>query len=105
MSSAHKQTGLVAEEDLFFSEGQRQTWGPWQRAIFGEFEGIAYEYTEGKVTWRRWFLRWGQILLFVTYNGTAEAAERERTAVEQLLSTVRPEVGGEVYPFHRADIQ
>lgn len=95
LSSARKQKGLVTEADLFFSNGQRHTWGPWRATTCGDFEGIEYGYSEGEFTWRRWFLRWGQTLLFVTYNGTSEAAEQERSAVDQVLSTVRAEVGGE----------
>jgi len=94
-SSARKQSGLVVEEDLFFSIEERKTWGSWQPASCGEFEGITYEYTEGESIWRRWFLRWGQTLLFITYNGSSTAAEQERFAVDQVLSTARAETSGE----------
>jgi hypothetical protein len=94
-SSSHKHKGLVTEEDLFFSAEQRKAWGSWQPACCGEFEGIAYEYTEGEIIWRRGFLRRGQTLLFVTYNGSSVATEQERFAVDQVLSTVLSETSGE----------
>ena len=95
LSSAQKQVGLVTEEDIFFSEEQRQAWGPWQPAACGEFSGIFYEYREDESIWQRWFLRWGQTLLFITYNGTSAATERERSAIERVLNSVRTEAGGE----------
>ena len=94
-SSSRKQNGLVTEEDLFFSAEKRKAWGSWQPASCGEFEGIVYEYTEGERVWRRWFLRRGKTLLFVTYNGSSAATEQERFAVDQVLSTVRAETSGE----------
>lgn len=95
VSSARKQDGFVEEQDLLFPEEERESWGKWKPVHCGEFDGIVYEYTQEEIVWRRWFLRNGPVLLFVTYNGTADAAKREAAAVSIVLNTVRPEAGGE----------
>jgi hypothetical protein len=95
VSSARKQDGVVAEQDLLFQEEERELWGKWKPVQCGEFDGIVYEYSQEAIVWRRWFLRNGPILLFVTYNGTPEAAKREGAAVSTVLNTARAEAGGE----------
>ena len=92
LSSARKRIGEVSENDLFFSMEDRLAWGSYSPVICGEFEGIIYEYELEGAAWRRWFLRNGATLLFVTYNGTPEAAVQERSAVEAVISTARSEV-------------
>lgn len=88
-SSARKRNGVVTEEDLFFSEGQRKGWGPPKPTRCGEFDGILYDYALDGSVWNRWFLKCGSTLLFVTYNGTPQAAQAERKAVAKVLSTAR----------------
>lgn len=94
LSAALKQAGLVTHDELFFSIGQREAWGACRPAVCGDFEGIEYEYLDGNDVWRRWFLRWGQTLLFVTYNGSPQAAYLERPAIGEVLGSLRAEVGG-----------
>lgn len=95
-SSARKKDGFVTEQDLLFSEEERETWGEWKPVRCGEFNGILYEYRDEGIVWRRWYLRNGSLLLFVTYNGTLDADERERAAVRGILDTARAEAGSEV---------
>lgn len=90
-SSARKRDGVVTEDELFFSKVEREGWGPARRTRCGEFDGIVYEYTSDDGAWCRWFLKNGATLLFVTYNGTAEAAQAERDAVMTVLNTARVE--------------
>jgi hypothetical protein len=90
-SSAVKQAGDVTDVDLLFKAEERSAWGQAMPAQCGEFEGISYEYESEGTAWRRWFLRKGRLLLFVTYNGTPAAAARERVAVLEVLSTARME--------------
>jgi hypothetical protein len=95
VSAAHKQVGLVTDQDLLSFDERHGTWGHWQPASCGDFNGIVYEYTDGEGVWLRWFLKWGQTFLFVTYNGTSTALEEERAAIDQVLSTARAETVGE----------
>lgn len=91
LSSAQKKSGEVTEQDLFFSKDNRGGWGKHRNTELGEFIGIVYEYQEDETTWIRWFLRNASTLLFVTYNGTKQAANNERAEVNQILSTLRVE--------------
>ena len=95
VSSAHKQAGPVVEEDLLLFADQHDSWGKSEPASCGAFDGVVFEYIEGGSSWRRWFLKQGQTLLFITYNGTLQAAEREHAAVDHVLSTIRAERSGE----------
>lgn len=95
VSSARKYDGVVKEQDFLYQEEERKIWGDSKPVQCGEFDGIIYEYTQEAIAWRRWFLRNGPILLFVTYNGTPEAAKREVAAVSIVLATARAEAGGE----------
>lgn len=91
LSSARKKSGIVSESELFFAEGERQDWGFWLRTTCGDFDGVRYEYMEGDVAWRRWFLRRERTILFITYNGTLTGAATEREAVEQMLGSLKAE--------------
>lgn len=92
ISSARKHDGFVTPHDLLICQEERQLWGGWRPVQCGEFDGIAYDYTQDQIAWRRWFLRSGPILLFVTYNGTPDAAEREGEAVSIALESARMEL-------------
>jgi hypothetical protein len=88
-----KKVGDVTQDDLegVVEDLAQEHWGDAVPVVCGEFEGLLYEYGEGPNAWRRWFLRSGPILLFVTYNSTREARLRERSAVQQVLKTARRE--------------
>ena len=88
-SSATKRTGRVTEEELFFSAGERESWGTPRECSLGDFTGITYSYKEDDVTWCRWFLRNASTLLFFTYNGSNRAAAKEIERVIQVLSTLK----------------
>lgn len=90
-SSARKEQGAVTQRDLLWSEAERASWGEWKPVRCGEFTGIFYEYVQEAAVWRRWYLRSGPVLLFITYNGTFEAAAREWEPVLSILSTARLE--------------
>jgi hypothetical protein len=88
-SSAHKQDGLVTEQDLLsFVEGQA-AWGQHRSITLGQFSGIVFEYVESSSVWARWFLKNASTLVFVTYNGTQEAFERESGEVGEVLASLR----------------
>jgi hypothetical protein len=94
-SSAHKEVGVVTERDLLFDEEERRAWGSWKPVQHGKFVGIVYRYFHEEIVWRRWFLGNGPTLLFVTYNGTIDAAERDSLAVSSILSTLRVEASSD----------
>jgi hypothetical protein len=89
LSSAKKKSGEVTEQDLFFSQDNRCSWGKPLDVALGQFNGIVYEYQEAETTWIRWFLRNASTLLFVTYNGTKRAASKERAEVDRTLRSLR----------------
>jgi len=90
LSSAIKDSGVVEQEDLFLfsSDNYQDSWGEPRNTSLGDFVGIFYEYKEDGATWIRWYLRCASTLLFITYNGDAEAAELERPEVQRVLETL-----------------
>jgi hypothetical protein len=89
LSSARKLEGSATHEDLFSFDERRSEWGQWRAVTCGVFTGIVYEYSLGEAAWKRWFLRKGRLLVFVTYNATHEAVKREQKAIAQVLSTMQ----------------
>ena len=87
ISSMRKKAGVVDASDLLTSK--QDEWGASAAVTCGEFDGVSYEYLDGGSLWRRWYLKWGQTMLIVTYNGAPAVAERERGTVDNLLSTVQ----------------
>jgi len=57
---------------------------------FGQFSGLNVSFSVEKVYWRKWSLRNGSLLLFVTYNCDTEEKDIERSAVDQMLATLKP---------------
>ncbi len=90
-SSARKQHGNVTDEDLLYPAQEREPWGQCVTSEYGDFKGIGYEYIDNGVLWRRWFLRNGSVLLYVTYNAPPAVAVKERGAVQRVLATARAE--------------
>jgi len=95
LSSAQKKSGDVTDADLQDFVSEQEEWGLAVPAQCGDFVGIVVHYTEDRARWSRWFLRNGATLLFATYNGTSEAASRESSFVDRVLSSARAEVTSE----------
>jgi hypothetical protein len=55
----------------------------------GEFSGLRCESLDDHAYWIRWFLARGAVALHVTYNCSAEERDRERAAIERLVSTLK----------------
>ena len=66
-----------------------------QDVSFGDFRGITISYDEKENLWRKFWLRSGSLLLYVTYNCAAEDQAREVESVNQMLNSLKPRVNGE----------
>lgn len=93
ISSAKKDSADVTDDDL--QDFVDADWGPAQKTECGDFGGILFRYTEDGDQWMRWILRNKKTVLFITYNGSHEAAASELTAVLQVLSSARAEAPSE----------
>ena len=88
-SSARKGDQAVTEADLLeFAQDDlegRQS----GEVTSGDFTGITVEFTSEGVYWRKWWLRNGSVLLFVTYNCVAGEEGSEATAIDMILGSLR----------------
>lgn len=55
----------------------------------GEFTGIGFTYLANGDYWRKWWLRNGYLLLYVTYNCLAHEHILEIETVNQMMDTLK----------------
>ena len=56
---------------------------------YGAFVGFELSYDVDEQFWREWYLRAGNVVVFVTYNCPLEAEGEEDAAVDAVLETMR----------------
>lgn len=89
ISSARKE-GDVTDDDLNnFAADHLNTDTKTKPVILGDFSGIAIQHKADGSLWRRWFLRYGPVALFVTYNCAEEDSGVEDVQVNKMLGTLR----------------
>ena len=95
--SAYRRDGEpVTNEDLNDLAGDELTDGPIpQNVSCGDFRGIAVSNFSDERFWRKFWLRSGSLLLYVTYNCAAEDRAAEVEAVNQMLSSLKSRIIGE----------
>lgn len=55
----------------------------------GDFVGITLDFAQAGVYWRKWWLRSGSVLLFVTYNCDSGEEAWEAATVDTILGSLR----------------
>lgn len=93
ISSARKEGSPITDADLGefatnrIPEGVRLV-----EVAYGSFSGFTACVQKDEVVWREWWLRAGRLMVYATYNVTAdrvETAAKERTDVENMLAALR----------------
>jgi hypothetical protein len=91
ISGALKQHGDVSDDE---TRAELQKDCPqdteFERARFGDFSGYGAEYVDWNDSryWKKWFVRSGRVLLFITYNCKPGDEELEMAQVCQILSSL-----------------
>ena len=67
-----------------------------EKVSLGAFEGWSEEFLEKASYWRRYWLWHGNLLIFVTYNGSSTASRAEEADVRSMLCSlrIRKDLGG-----------
>ncbi len=55
----------------------------------GEFTGFLISYHEDEVYWRQWWLKAGQILVYLTYNTDSADQGTKDAVTDQIVSTLK----------------
>ncbi len=56
----------------------------------GRFIGIEIGFSEDRTSWRQWYLRHANQMLFVTYNCSIADQGREDDSIREILSSLNP---------------
>ena|SRR5258705_642967 len=90
--SAYQRDGEpVSDEDLYdFAEREYPEGVRVLNENCGQFSGLNVSFLVENSYWRKWWLRNGSLFLFVTYNCNVEEQGLERSAVDQMLATLKP---------------
>ncbi len=87
--SAARKDDPVTDEDLQGFAVQHPEEGATTESVeCGEFRGFRYEIEGDSVLLRQWFLRAGNLALFLTYNCSLEHAGEDDEALETILETL-----------------
>jgi hypothetical protein len=87
--SCYKLDDNVTEEDLIeFSNGLM---GGANRKylVLNEFTGFNLDYIEMDTYWKKWWLKSGEIMFYVTYNCDSRMADENANDIELIMSTLK----------------
>jgi hypothetical protein len=90
ISAARKQAA-VADPDLHeFAEEELPSGSSLEPASAGDFVGVSAEYVDWSDTrfWKKWWLRTGPLMLYITYTCTRGDEHIEEDDVERILSSL-----------------
>jgi hypothetical protein len=91
MSAARKQEGPVTDDDLQkFARDQVPSGVRLCRAEFKSFSGFSAAYVKNQLFWREWWLRSGQLMVYVTYNVLQGKEHLEATDLDMILASLKP---------------
>lgn len=88
ISSCRKPGGFAMSEVLAaakLSPAQREFLG---EGKWGDFEGFQLISSEGDVFWRKWWLRKGEVLVFVSYHCPLTHQDAEAQVVNEIMDTL-----------------
>ncbi len=87
--SAARKDDPVTDEDLQGFAAQHPDEGAHMEAVeCGEFRGFRYDLEGDSVLVRQWFLRAGDLALFLTYNCSLEHAGEDDEALSAMLGSL-----------------
>ena len=85
--SAARKSGDVTDGDLREFADDHLTRGATTRGVeVGDFEGFVFAYRDESAHWRQWFLRRGNLAIFVTYNCPPKFKGHEDCVVDTVLA-------------------
>lgn len=93
ISEARKQDGVVSESDLRSTAAKDLPQDVELLACsFGGFTGLSASYAalHTGIFWKKWWLRSGAVMLYVTYNCSRGDEEYELDQAEALLAGLKP---------------
>lgn len=91
ISSARKDSGRVTDRELKKLAKERVPADiRITRVVPGSFSGFSAEYVKGDSFWKEWWLRLGQLMVYVTYNGPHGKEGFEREDVQRILASLDP---------------
>ena len=93
ISAARKEKGIVSDEELNeFADNEVAGSQSLTKVKFGKFAGRRVEYSAAGVSWTKYWLVSGPLLLYVTYNVDEEKKGLERREVEEILGSLKPHI-------------
>lgn len=88
-TTLQKEEGLVDESELReFTADTEQQFGAGQKIQVADLHGYYYCYREEGEAVREWYLRSGDLMLFIIYSCDDENAGMDDGAVDEILSTL-----------------
>ena len=90
ISAARKQSD-VADADLReFAEAELPSNTPVEPVSVGDFSGVTAEYVDWSTSafWKKWWIRVGSLMLYVTYTCSRGDEEIEEDDVQRILSSL-----------------
>jgi hypothetical protein len=93
ISAANKDSGVVTDDDLKEFASERVASNiPLDPAVAGAFSGFTARYQKERQWWQEWWLRSGQLMIYVTYNISLGRERAEQRAVTSILSSLKAKV-------------
>ncbi|MGH9776939.1 MAG: hypothetical protein ACRD5I_00860 [Candidatus Acidiferrales bacterium] len=90
ISSARKDSAPVSDKHLKEFASERLPPGVLlKEAGYGSFSGFSAEYAKEDRFWKEWWLKSGQLMVYVTYNVVQEMKDSERDSVERILASLK----------------
>ena len=59
--------------------------------MFGLYLGFRITFNIEDLFWQHWYLRYGENMLFITYNCPIESCSMEQNEINAILSSLTPE--------------
>jgi hypothetical protein len=90
ISAARKDTGIVSDDDLrdFAEDHIGRPGVRIEPAGLGLFFGFTAGHREDGLFWRKWWVRSGHLMVFITYNVNQDYEATEELVVSKILSSL-----------------
>jgi len=81
---------MVSDDDLRdFAEEHIVTGKSLAPVEYNSFSGFCVDYTRGRLFWREWWLRSGNLMIYATYNVDSGKEALESHDLDQILKSLR----------------
>ena len=90
VSAAIKAAAQVTDADLRELADQRIANRQVKIVTTAKFEGIHVEYLDNDNFWREWWLRSGNLMVYITYNVEKQLQVVERATIEEFINGLEP---------------